>query len=138
MGGGYEYPDSAHRLLEKIADNTAGITTPAGGGPSSFAGVTYGPEIGSAQISHPSVVTVGGVNVLVLAGNANRRGFLIQNSGGQSCFITLANAGSANGLVLLPGGIFEWNDAKLSYGGPVYARWNGVATTLQVMEINKS
>lgn len=137
MGGGYQWPDGVLKLLGKIADNTAGVTG-SGSSASTTGGATYGPEIGAAQIVHAAPVTVDGINVLVLAGNANRRGFVIQNSGGQSCFMTLANAGSANGLILQPGGTFEWNDAKLSYGGPVYARWNGVATTLQVMDILKS
>lgn len=127
----YSDGDSQWDILRKLLINLFGNAS------TGDSGAAFGGTANAAQVSQPAIVTVGGNDVLLLAGNGNRAFFIIRNAGAQSAQITLGNAATANGLTLLAGGILDSSDWPLYYGGPVRARWNGVSTTFEILEVNK-
>ena len=85
-----------------------------------------------------AAVAIGTTAVQVLAANANRKGFSIQNTSNRTLYLGIANtvSATANFFAIIPAnGLYEWS-MKSVYTGAVFAISNLANGSAQALEIS--
>lgn len=85
-----------------------------------------------------TAVAVGTTAVQVLAANANRKGFSIQNTSNRTLYLGIANtvSATANFFAIIPAnGLYEWSMDSV-YTGAVFAIANLASGSAQAFEIS--
>jgi hypothetical protein len=85
-----------------------------------------------------TAATIGTTAVQILAANANRKGFVIQNTSNRTLYLGVTNAVTAttNFFTSIPAnGLYEWT-LQTVYTGALFAIANGAAGSAQVLELS--